>query len=61
MPAPTVLLPSRMAKWDFSSIATGLPSSTVNAALSPGSTISAPSFSFTLPVTSVVRKKNCGR
>ena len=56
MPAPTVLLPSRMAKRDFSSIAIGLCSSTVSSALSPGSTISAPSLSPTVPVTSVVRK-----
>ncbi len=29
--------------------------------LSPGITISTPAGSFTDPVTSVVRKKNCGR
>jgi len=56
MPAPTVLFPSRMAKRDFSSIAIGLCSSIVSSALSPGSTISAPSLSPTVPVTSVVRK-----
>src|SRR6516225_6694633 len=56
MPAPTVLLPSRMAKRDFASIAIGLSSSTVSSALSPGSTISAPSLRSMVPVTSVVRK-----
>jgi hypothetical protein len=55
MPAPTVLLPSRMAKRDFSSIAIGLLSSTINSALSPGMTISTPS-SATAPVTLAVRK-----
>ena len=56
MPAPTVLLPSRMAKRDFASIAIGLSSSTVSSALSPGSTISAPSLRSMVPVTSVVWK-----
>src|SRR5262245_28064987 len=55
-PAPTVLLPSRMAKRDFTCNAIGLSSSTVSSALSPGSTISAPSVSSMVPVTSVVRK-----
>ncbi|REG30072.1 hypothetical protein ATH84_10562 [Paracoccus versutus] len=55
-PAPTVRPPSRMAKRSFSSIAIGAISSTVNFRLSPGITISVPSGSFTVPVTSVVRK-----
>jgi len=56
MPAPTVLSPSRIAKRDFSSIAIGFISSTASSALSPGITISDPSLSVTVPVTSVVRK-----
>ena len=55
-PAPTVRPPSRMAKRSFSSIAIGAISSTSNFRLSPGITISVPSGSFTVPVTSVVRK-----
>ena len=38
-----------------------IPSSTVIATLSPGITISVPSGNSIVPVTSVVRKKNCGR
>ncbi len=55
-PAPTVRPPSRMAKRSFSSIAIGAISSTSNFRLSPGITISVPSGSVTIPVTSVVRK-----
>ncbi len=55
-PAPTVRPPSRMAKRSFSSIAIGTISSTSTETLSPGITISVPSGSFTMPVTSVVRK-----
>ena len=55
-PAPTVRPPSRMAKRSFSSIAIGTISSTSIETLSPGITISVPSGSFTIPVTSVVRK-----
>ncbi len=42
-------------------MAIGLPNSTVIATLSPGITISVPSGNAIVPVTSVVRKKNCGR
>ena len=55
-PAPTVRPPSRMAKRSFSSIAIGTISSTSTEMLSPGMTISVPSGSLTMPVTSVVRK-----
>ena len=55
-PAPTVRPPSRMAKRSPSSIAIGVISSIVICTLSPGITISTPSGSSTLPVTSVVRK-----
>ena len=55
-PEPTVRPPSRMAKRSFSSIAIGTISSTSIDTLSPGITISVPSGSFTMPVTSVVRK-----
>ena len=55
-PAPTVRPPSRMAKRSFSSIAIGTISSTSHDTLSPGITISVPAGSFTIPVTSVVRK-----
>lgn len=55
-PAPTVRPPSRMAKRRPSSIAIGAISSTVKPTLSPGITISVPSASVTVPVTSVVRK-----
>ena len=55
-PAPTVRPPSRMAKRSFSSIAIGTISSTYTEILSPGITISVPAGSFTIPVTSVVRK-----
>ena len=56
MPAPTVRPPSRIAKRSFSSIAIGTISSTATVTLSPGITISVPSGSDTMPVTSVVRK-----
>src|SRR5206468_11907076 len=59
-PEPTVLPPSRMAKWPPGSSATGLSRLTVTVALSPGSTISVPPASANSPVTFVVRKKNCG-
>src|SRR5512144_919302 len=55
-PAPTVLPPSRMAKRRPSSMAIGWISSTCIETLSPGITISVPSGSRTVPVTSVVRK-----
>src|SRR5690606_31516704 len=55
-PAPTVRPPSRMAKRRPSSMAIGTMSSTSSCTLSPGMTISLPSGSFTVPVTSVVRK-----
>ena len=55
-PEPTVRPPSRMAKRSFSSIAIGTISSTSIETLSPGITISVPSGSCTIPVTSVVRK-----
>ena len=42
-------------------IAMSVISSTYRFVLSPGITISTPSSRFTAPVTSVVRKKNCGR
>ena len=55
-PEPTVRPPSRIANRRPSSIAIGLPSSTVISVLSPGITISVPSGNATVPVTSVVRK-----
>src|SRR5712691_11249927 len=55
-PAPTVRPPSRIAKRKPSSIAIGTRSSTSIVMLSPGITISVPSGSVTVPVTSVVRK-----
>jgi hypothetical protein len=55
-PAPTVRPPSRMAKRSFSSMATGTIRFTSIVTLSPGITISTPSGSVTMPVTSVVRK-----
>ena len=55
-PEPTVRPPSRMAKRRPVSIAIGAISSAVNFRLSPGITISVPSGSVTVPVTSVVRK-----
>jgi len=54
-PEPTVRPPSRIAKRTPSSIAIGLPNSTVTFTLSPGMHISAPT-KFAEPVTSVVRK-----
>jgi len=54
-PAPTVCPPSRIAKRSPSSSAIGVPSVTSRLTLSPGTTISRPSGSFTSPVTSVVR------
>jgi hypothetical protein len=55
-PAPTVRPPSRMAKRSSLSMAMGVISSASMVTLSPGITISTPSGSFTMPVTSVVRK-----
>ena len=55
-PAPTVRPPSRMAKRSSFSIAIGVMSSPIIVTLSPGITISTPSGSSTVPVTSVVRK-----
>ena len=55
-PAPTVLPPSRIAKFNFSLIAIGVINVTVNLASSPGITISVPSGNVTSPVTSVVLK-----
>src|SRR5204863_8681119 len=55
-PAPTVRPPSLIAKRRPSSIAIGVMSSIVICTLSPGITISIPSGSSTLPVTSVVLK-----
>ena len=55
-PAPTVLPPSRIAKFNFSFIAIGVIILTVNFASSPGIIISVPFASSTSPVTSVVLK-----
>ncbi len=55
-PAPTVLPPSRIAKFNFSLIAIGVINLTLNFASSPGITISVPDGSSTSPVTSVVLK-----
>ena len=54
-PAPTVKPPSRMANFEPCSKATGTINSTVRFTLSPGITISTPSGSAMLPVTSIVR------
>ncbi len=54
-PAPTVRPPSRIAKRMVFSRAMGVMSSTSIWMLSPGITISTPSGSLMLPVTSVVR------
>jgi len=56
VPAPTVRPPSRIANLNPFSIAIGAISSIVNCELSPGITISTPSFSVATPVTSVVLK-----
>ncbi len=55
-PAPTVRPPSRIAKVNPLSIATGVINSTVIVTLSPGITISTPSGNWISPVTSNVRK-----
>src|SRR5262249_39294044 len=55
-PAPTVWPPSRIAKRNPFSSATGVIKLTSQLTLSPGITISTPVGSFTSPVTSVVRK-----
>ena len=56
VPAPTVWPPSRIANRSPFSMATGVISSTIRFALSPGITISVPSGNYATPVTSVVRK-----
>ena len=55
-PEPTVRPPSRMAKRRPTSMAMGVISSTFITVLSPGITISTPSGSLMVPVTSVVLK-----
>ena len=55
-PEPTVRPPSRIAKRSFSSMAIGVIRVHSMSTLSPGMTISTPSGSLMLPVTSVVRK-----
>ena len=55
-PAPTVLPPSLIAKFNFSFIAIGVINLTLNLASSPGITISVPEGRVTSPVTSVVLK-----
>jgi len=55
-PAPTVLPPSRIAKRNPLSIATGTISFTSMFTLSPGITISLPAGRVICPVTSVVLK-----
>ena len=55
-PAPTVLPPSLIAKFNCSAIAIGVINLTVNLASSPGITISVPAGNSTSPVTSVVLK-----
>ena len=55
-PAPTVLPPSLIAKFNFSFIAIGVISFTLNLASSPGIIISVPDGNVTSPVTSVVLK-----
>jgi len=47
-------------EWPTTSIAMGFCSSTDTLAVSPGITMSTPSGNVSTPVTSVVRKKNCG-
>ena len=56
VPAPTVRPPSRIAKRRPSSMAIGWIRLTVISVVSPGMTISVPSGSVMIPVTSVVRK-----
>src|ERR1041384_1094752 len=56
VPAPTVRPPSRIANLSPFSIAIGAINSISNPELSPGITISTPSFNVATPVTSVVRK-----
>ena len=55
-PAPTVLPPSLIAKFNFSFIAIGVINLTLNFASSPGIIISVPDGNVTSPVTSVVLK-----
>ena len=55
VPAPTVRPPSRIAKREPFSMATGVINSPVMSVLSPGITISTPSGRWSEPVTSVVR------
>src|SRR5215471_3945072 len=61
VPAPTVRPPSLMANRSPFSIAIGVISWISSDTVSPGTTISTPCGNFAVPVTSVVRKKNCGR
>jgi hypothetical protein len=56
VPAPTVRPPSLIANLNPFSIAIGAINSIVNCELSPGITISTPSFNVATPVTSVVLK-----
>ncbi len=60
-PEPTVRPPSRMAKRVPGSTATDLSKPTWIVTESPGMHISALPINWASPVTSVVRKKNCGR
>ena len=55
-PAPTVLPPSLIAKFNFSFMAIGVINFTVNLESSPGIIISVPDGKVTSPVTSVVLK-----
>ena len=55
-PAPTVLPPSLIAKFNFSFIAIGVINLTLNLESSPGIIISVPEGRVTSPVTSVVLK-----
>src|SRR5262245_42997722 len=59
--APTVRPPSRMANRRPFSMAMGVIRLISRFTLSPGITISTPLGNCAVPVTSVVRKKNCGR
>ena len=61
LPAPTVRPPSRIANRSPVSSATAVSSVTSSVTLSPGMTSSTSSGSVTIPVTSAVPKKNCGR
>jgi methionyl-tRNA synthetase len=60
-PAPTVRPPSRMAKRRPSSMAIGAIRATLNSTLSPGITISTPSFSEMAPGSRIADGSCCGR